>query len=155
VWRLWGFRQEKSLVDATFYWNQETLARFSLHESVDSQPRVAKFFIGSGFFRFTKFLACQLSSRTRVRPSPSGISLGCQAGLTPSPPSSLKLRRSRRLRRARWSKHSGSALVGSLSWLNQFRPGSSSGIPSLMAYQITRSGRFAGLLVGGGAERRR
>ena len=117
--------------------------------------RVAKFFFGSGFFQVTKLLACQLSSRTRVRPSPSGISLGCQAGLTPSPPSSLKLRRSRRLRRARWSKHSGSAPVGSLSWLNQFRPGSSSGIPSLMAYQITRSGRFAGLLVGGGAERRR
>lgn len=61
----------------------------------------------------------QESSRISVRPSPSGISTGLQSGL--------------------WSKLSGSAPVASLSWLNQFRSGSSSGIHSLMACQARRS----------------
>ena len=49
VWRLWGFREEKSLVDATFYWNQETLARFSLQERVDSQPALPSSFLAAVF----------------------------------------------------------------------------------------------------------
>ena len=76
------------------------------------------------FLHVTKLLVCQLPSRSRVRPSPSGISLGCQAGL--------------------WSKHSSSLAVGFLSWLNQCRSGPSSGIHCLMACQITRSGKLSG-----------
>jgi hypothetical protein len=97
--------------------------------------RVAKMFFGSGFYWVTKFLTCQLSSRTRTWPSSIGISSGRQAGL--------------------WSKHSGTAPVGSLSWLNQFSPGSSSGIHSLMACQITPSGRFVDPWAGGEGEWRR
>ena len=71
VWRLWRFRQEKSLVDAIFYWNQKISARFSLYEIVDSQSALPRSF-SVATFQITKFLAFQ--------PSPSGISLGSQAG---------------------------------------------------------------------------
>ena len=46
-----------------------------------------------------------------MRLSPSRISIARQAGLTPSPPPSLKLWRSRRLRSTSWSKHSGSGFA--------------------------------------------
>ena len=43
--------------------------------------RVAKFFFGSGFFLASDASNSQESSRTKMRPSPSGISSGCQVGL--------------------------------------------------------------------------
>ena len=49
VWRLWGLRQEKSLIHAMFYWNQETLARFSCHESVGSQSALPRSFLAAVF----------------------------------------------------------------------------------------------------------
>ena len=49
VWRLWGFRQEKPLIHARFYWNREILARFSWHESVDSQSALPRSFLGAVF----------------------------------------------------------------------------------------------------------
>jgi hypothetical protein len=49
VWRLWGLRQEKSLIHAMFYWNRETLARFSWHESVDSQSALPRSFLAAVF----------------------------------------------------------------------------------------------------------
>ena len=73
--------------------------------------RSAKIYWHSGIFWGASGL--QVSSRTRVRPSPMGISSGCQAGL--------------------WSNESGSESDGGLAWLNQFRSGSSSGIHSLTA----------------------
>ena len=89
------------------------------------------------FFRwFLRHLPFRPSSRIRMRPSPSGISSGCQVALTPSPTAVARGAMAvKRLRRTGWSKLPGSAPVGSLSWLNQFRPGSSSGIHSLMACQ--------------------
>ena len=49
VWRLWGFRQEKPLIHARFYWNREILARFSWHESVDSQSALPRSFLAAVF----------------------------------------------------------------------------------------------------------
>ena len=68
--------------------------------------RCAKIYWHSGIFWGASGL--QVKSRTRVRPSPSGISSGCQVGL--------------------WSNGSGSDSDGGLAWLNQFRSGSSSGM---------------------------
>jgi hypothetical protein len=75
--------------------------------------RSAKIYWHSGFFLGAS--GAQVTSRSRVRPSPRGISSGCQAGL--------------------WSNESGSESDGGLAWLNQFRSGSSSGIHSLTACQ--------------------
>jgi hypothetical protein len=58
----------------------------------------------------------QESSRIRVRPSPNWISFGLQSGLTPSPPPSPRLLRSRRLRRTRWTNGSGSGADGFLPY---------------------------------------
>ena len=49
VWRLWGFRQEKFLIHALFYWNRETLLRSSLQESVDSHPALQRSFSAAVF----------------------------------------------------------------------------------------------------------
>ena len=46
--------------------------------------RFAKIVFGSGFSA-GELPACQVSSRTRVRPSPRGTSAGCQTGLWSKP----------------------------------------------------------------------
>ena len=43
------FRQEKPLIHARFYWNREILARFSWHESVDSQSALPRSFLAAVF----------------------------------------------------------------------------------------------------------
>ena len=41
------FRQEKPLIHVRFYWNREILARFSWHESVDSQSALPRSFLAA------------------------------------------------------------------------------------------------------------
>ena len=114
--------------------DQEISERKALTASIAFQSALPRMFLAA-VCSGGSASGLQVKSRTRVRPSPRGISSGCQLG--------------------RWSKSSGAEFDGFRGRLNQSRFGSSSGIHSLTACQGGSMGSMVSMSKGGGGGRGR